>query len=142
MRYHVTIGLVLTLGIATLASAGQPTKRPTDAQRGKELYERHCVQCHGASNQGDGPATVALVHEVPNLQGKTSTDDAAVKIVTRGKNAMPGFETSFDAADARRVLKHMAGLGSKEAKKPEPEPEEPNPEDEGDEGDAQIPGEE
>ena len=158
MRYYVAIAIAIAIAIGGFASAGQPTKRPTDAQRGKELYDRHCVQCHGSSNLGDGPATTALVHEVPNLQGQTATDDAAVKIVVRGKNAMPGFETSFDSADATRVLRHMAGLGSTPAAlRTTPEvPEEGDKVaedanamgdqgeqgDQGDEGDAQNPSNE
>ncbi len=94
-----------------LATAGQPTKRPRDEARGEELYRRHCVACHGARNGGRGPATNALVHAVPALQGKVTPDEPHVSVVLRGKNAMPGFEASFDRADSVRVLKYMRGLG-------------------------------
>lgn len=96
--------------IAGIAYAGRPTKRLSDDDRGKQLYDRHCVQCHGAKGAGDGPAAAALVHPVPDLRdGKlTFTNrEAKAAVVLDGKNAMPSFETSFDRYDARRVLRWM-----------------------------------
>ena len=123
---------VLLLIAALAAQAAQPTKRPTDAERGKELWERHCTACHGPTNQGDGPATTALVAEVPDLRDAVKVDDATIRIVLRGQGPMPGYETSFDKADARRVLKYMAAVHKKATtapKKEAPEPEEEAEED-------------
>jgi mono/diheme cytochrome c family protein len=36
---------------------------PTDVTRGKAVYERHCVSCHGSGGWGDGPN--ALVLRIP-----------------------------------------------------------------------------
>ena len=122
------VALCLTTS-ASVAIGGQPTKRPSDEERGRVLYERHCWQCHGERNRGDGPATSALVHRVPNLSGQTKVDEDSTTLVLRGKSAMPAFEASFDTADARRVVKFMASLGDdkslsgskpKPAKKTEP----------------------
>lgn len=104
--------------LLAVALAGQPSKRPSDAERGKQLYQRHCVQCHGVRNRGDGPATPALLFETPNLEGKTETKGEHVTSVLNGKNAMPGFVAVFNEADAVRVLKFMASLGSKRSLKP------------------------
>jgi mono/diheme cytochrome c family protein len=103
------------------AVAAEGPKRPTDEQRGKELYERHCVACHGATAAGDGPATAALVAEVPNLSGNVKTDKATIDLVRFGRGPMPAFEASFEGDDARRVLQHMARL-HEQADKPAPEP--------------------
>jgi len=40
-------GAVLLIG--SVAFAG-------DAAKGKTIYERHCVTCHGSQGKGDGPA--------------------------------------------------------------------------------------
>lgn len=96
--------------IAGIALAGRPTKRLSDDDRGKQLYDRHCVQCHGPNAAGDGLAAAALVHPVPDLRdGKLSVGnrDAMAIVVIDGKNAMPSFEASFDRYDARRVLRWM-----------------------------------
>ncbi len=115
------MSLLLAL-MATSAFADQPTERLSDAARGEELWERHCSACHGPSNRGDGPATEALVVDVPDLRGKVKVDDATLKLVLRGNGGMPGYETSFDKADARRVLKHMLKVHEVKAKKPAADP--------------------
>ena len=107
-----------------MAPAGQPSKRPSDIDRGQQLWERHCWQCHGSTNQGDGPAAAALVHTVPNLIDQIVVTDELARRVLRGNGAMPGYEQSFDFHDARRVLKYQATLGQ-EAEVEEPEVEEP-----------------
>ena len=124
------IPAVLFALFAAPVSAEPPRKRPTDEARGKELYDRHCVACHGAWAKGHGPATQALVHPVPDLEGKVESNDDTIQIVLRGKGAMPGYEQTFDRFDAKRVLDHMAKLKKPaETAKPAPEPEpEPVPE--------------
>ncbi len=107
--------MVLPLLLTLPALAGQPTKRPSDEERGRVLYGRHCLQCHGDRANGDGPATAALVHDVGDLMGRVVADDETVRLVLRGRVAMPGFEPSFDASDAKRVLKYMSTLGTKKA---------------------------
>ncbi|MEQ1564827.1 MAG: cytochrome c [Myxococcota bacterium] len=99
---------LLVLLLVPVANADDSKKRPTDEQRGKELYDRHCVACHGAEAKGDGPATASLVFPVPDLAGQVKTDKAAVDLVVYGRGPMPAYEASFDAEDARRVLKYMA----------------------------------
>ena len=123
--------LLISLLVSSLALAAQPTKRPSDEERGRTLYDRHCVQCHGALAMGDGPATKALIKPVPNLKGNIKADEATLKVVLRGKGTMPAFDGSFDKYDARRVLRYMATLGqakkAKSAETVEPEAEEELP---------------
>jgi mono/diheme cytochrome c family protein len=100
--------------------AAVPTKRPTDEERGRELWVRHCQSCHGVQNRGDGAATTSLVVPVPDLLGKVKVDEATIKVVLRGKVSMPAFEQSFDEPDARRVLGYQAKLGAEPARVGEP----------------------
>lgn len=109
----VLVGLL----VATASPAEVPTKRPTDEERGRELFDRHCVQCHGEKLHGQGPATQALVHKVPDLVGKVKVDDKQINVVFRGRGAMPAYEATFDKQDARRVLQHMKRLSDEEAQR-------------------------
>jgi mono/diheme cytochrome c family protein len=125
--WTVPLFLSALLIYSAAAPAGQPTKRPTDLDRGQQLWERHCWQCHGATNQGDGPAAASLVHTVPNLVGQMVVSDELARTILRGKGPMPGYEQSFDFHDARRVLKYQATL-SAETDQAGTEPEdEPDP---------------
>ena len=138
--------LVLLALAPSWAGKKMPSDRPTDKVRGQELYERHCMSCHGAENRGDGPATKALVHRVPNLADKIEVEEAIdaegnkngmiakvpddlVKVVMRGRGAMPAFAPSFPWADARRVLFYM-GLVHLEPEEEEEAPK-PKPKDDG-----------
>ena len=132
-------GMLLGLLVTVSAMAREwPTKAPPEAERGKELYIRHCAACHGTRGAGDGPAAAALVQKVPDFTegfGKRAQDEL-VKVVLYGKGVMPGFETAFPKEDADRVVKFMAKLGrSGEEAKPEP-PEEASQEDDGADGDV------
>ena len=123
VRPVLVLVAVLGVTLAQSAVAEQPTKRPTDEQRGKELYDRHCVACHGAWNKGHGPATQALVRPVPDLVGRVMSSDATIQIVLQGKGAMPGYEQTFDKFDAKRVLDHMAKLVPPDKAAPDASPE-------------------
>jgi mono/diheme cytochrome c family protein len=43
-----------------LVSDIQAQEYPADAARGKTVYERHCLVCHGAGGGGDGPKAATL----------------------------------------------------------------------------------
>lgn len=117
------VGVVLVaapLGVEP-AFAGKKKKknaRPSDQERGTQLYERHCLACHGSLGRGDGPAGKALVQPPADLRGVLLKENISefVSSVTLGKNGMPGFELSFDKHDTRRVLRTMVRLLESEPK--------------------------
>jgi len=118
--------IVAVVGVVGIASAAKSSKRLSDDERGKQLYERSCIQCHGPGGAGDGPATAALVHPVPDLRGKIGTDDGTVEemaqIVINGRGTMPGYEMSFDKYDARRVVRYLAKVSLDPSIKAAPPP--------------------
>lgn len=124
MRSAIAVSLLLALALPSWARK-IPSKRPTELERGQELYERHCVSCHGTTNAGDGPTASALVHVVPNLAGKVEPSPETIDVVMRGQGAMPSFQASFVRVDAKRVLMYMQNVH----KPPEVEEveEEPDP---------------
>ena len=68
-----------------------------DYFKGKTLYSKHCVQCHGSDGKGQLAGT-------PNFtQGHRlmRSDVELLKTIETGKNAMPSF---------RGVLKHQEML--------------------------------
>ena len=113
------------------AGAAKPHERDSDAARGRELYERHCLSCHGATAAGDGPVSAALLAEVPNLCGQVDDDDRSehVDTILEGRGFMPAFALSFDRYDARRVWRELQRRSTAvPAAEPPSEPEEPSDE--------------
>lgn len=123
MRTSLSLSIIglLIFGLPAFA-AGK--KRPSDEERGQELYDRHCLSCHGAKAAGNGPLASSMVTPIPSLEGKYSMDDVnrLVPVVLVGQGRMPGFEATFDRYDARRVLRHLVRISQ-----PSPKPEEPTP---------------
>lgn len=104
--------LLLLLLLPGLAQAG---RRPSDRERGEELYVRHCEACHGENGRGDGPATADLVVPVPSAHDVVTHDnvDDFVTVVLQGRGAMPAYAAVFDKYDARRVLRVMASRSAR-----------------------------
>lgn len=135
---RLLIPLALTLTLAGAVLAGMPTKRPEDHVRGRTVFMQSCWQCHGASNNGQGPAAEALVGGVPDLRGKMSEDrfDALIPIILEGKGKMPAYAEELDKHDARRVLVYLHRLDTGEETPPAPpKPPKADKGEEGDEGD-------
>ena len=104
MRRLIHALLFALLAMPMVTSAGQPTKRPTDEERGEEVYARDCASCHGVMGQGNGAAGL----EAPALVGVEWDQKSTVALILEGKGDMPGFSAVMDKADARRVLVWLA----------------------------------
>lgn len=61
----MTIKIAALLGVVLSAFPETPQRvlvqeYPADVSRGKALYERHCMACHGPRGYGDGPNALLL----------------------------------------------------------------------------------
>lgn len=111
--------LLACLWVGGVAWAASNNKRPSDGERGRELWQRHCRSCHGVIGAGDGPATRDLVQPVPDLLEvlRTEADVRRLQhVVLNGRGRMPGYAMSFDEYDARRVLRHARAVQVARAK--------------------------
>jgi mono/diheme cytochrome c family protein len=60
---------------------------PADVSRGKALYERHCMGCHGPRGYGDGPNALLLTISPANFQRPGSflkSDEALLRMIEHG----------------------------------------------------------
>jgi len=65
MKPVIVMKHVLLLSLFVLA---QPATAADDVgHSGKQLFERYCASCHGATGRGDGPVAKSLRPEVPDL---------------------------------------------------------------------------
>lgn len=103
------VGLALLASSAGGALAGMPSTRPSDRERGREIWLESCWQCHGESGKGDGPAAAAFAGGVPTLVGKVppAEYDRLVTVVLDGRGRMPAFREDIDKHDARRILVYL-----------------------------------
>jgi mono/diheme cytochrome c family protein len=88
MSIHVAalaaISLSVTLALP-LSVRGQ--EYPPDTSRGKTLYERHCMTCHGARGYGDGPNALLLTIAPANFHRPGSflkSDETLLRMIEHG----------------------------------------------------------
>ena len=108
LRWWVVIWLLIGVGVfGGTAGAGKPKPSPDMIAKGKVLYERMCLYCHGAEGRGDGPAAFFLgAYSAPRPRdfvkggfkfrstpsGELPTDQDLFRTLTRGIiGVMPSF---------------------------------------------------
>jgi mono/diheme cytochrome c family protein len=78
-------GLV-ALGLAVAAPAFAQ-EYPADLARGKALYERHCMTCHGPRGYGNGPNALLLTIAPANFHRPGSfmkSDETLLRMIEHG----------------------------------------------------------
>ncbi len=115
-----TLGMWLLLGVAAggffVAAAGQAQTSPVPESIAKEriakgriVYTRYCVSCHGRDARGDGPLAADLRVPVPDLRtlaarsGGVYPHDRVVRIISNGNEVrghgsadMPAWTPAFN----------------------------------------------
>lgn len=74
-----------------------------DVFKGREVFMRECMACHGASGEGKLPG-------LPNFkEGQTlfKTDSVLIDIVRDGKGVMPSFNGLLTDDDIRNVVAYL-----------------------------------
>jgi mono/diheme cytochrome c family protein len=103
--------------------AGGHTRLHAQPSRGKFVYDAHCVECHGASGKGDGPAASHLTpaprdftsgkYKIRSTEsGNVPADDDLLQTVRRGLygTAMPAWDKLLPDADLREVVGYIKTL--------------------------------
>ncbi len=87
-----------------------------DAGKGKPIYEKNCLGCHGPRGDGDSPIGKKLVPPAADLTSATTKkkpDAELVGIIQSGKpkTAMPPFKPALGEQQIRDVLAYVRSLG-------------------------------
>lgn len=101
LRIRFAVALIAGSGAITAPDAGA-----ADVFKGRELYERHCVQCHGANGRGVLPNTPDFTRG----QGLMKPDSALVELLRTGRGAMPAFRGVLRDQEMRDVIAHLRTL--------------------------------
>lgn len=66
---RIAAGLLILLLMVDVVEPGYlyPQEFPPDVNRGRTVYERHCVRCHGTGGWGDGPDADGLTVRPTNF---------------------------------------------------------------------------
>jgi cytochrome c oxidase cbb3-type subunit 2 len=119
---------------ALLAGIAGFSRITVEAQpRGKAVYEKHCVECHGSAGKGDGPAAMFLTprprdfttgkYKIRTTEtGTPPTDEDLTGSVRRGLHgtAMPAWDRILSDADVADVVQYIKSLSPQFATPPKP----------------------
>lgn len=121
------LGAALAAFAAALVFAAAIRAQPQNtAPRGKAVYDVHCVECHGRTGHGDGPAASFLSPRPRDFTtGKYKirttetasipTDDDVTRSVRQGLHgsAMPAWEKLLSDAQIADVVAYVKTLSSR-----------------------------
>lgn len=82
----VSASLVTCLSLLQLRPAGAAG----DPAKGKALYEKYCVACHGAQGKGDGPAGRMLKPPAADFTSAASKKKPEAELTQVIENGKPG----------------------------------------------------
>ena len=107
MRFNARL-IIATMGLtlAVASAAAQPI--PGDVQRGRELSERLCTNCHNVKVEQTGPvrADVAGFPSIANRAGVTAQGLAGAIIIPHP--AMPGVQLTV--RELRDIVAYILSL--------------------------------
>ncbi len=92
---------------------------PSDVIRGKTLYARHCLECHGSSGRGDGPAAASLKVEPADFHRFRSflkSDEELLRTIEHGIvfSPMHAWRGQLTDGEMQDVLAYVRLLSQQE----------------------------
>ena len=114
MRKLVAMALGI-LGIFLINSWGIAQEKPGNPRLGKDIYEKHCLHCHGAKGDGTGPDAQYLTVRPANfhsLQSRSKTDMELLTIIAHGVvfSPMHGWRDRLTEEEMMDVLSYIRML--------------------------------
>jgi mono/diheme cytochrome c family protein len=112
-------GAVLLFGVdsheATVLRTSPVEATGASLARGQELFERNCIQCHGPTGEGDGPAAETLDVKPPRMSDHVPfhSDGVIFTWITQGippdeeEKDMPSFEEAFSEEDRWHLVNFL-----------------------------------
>jgi mono/diheme cytochrome c family protein len=87
-----------------------------DAGRGKVIYQKHCLPCHGSQGRGDGQfgqVTRPPAADFTSPQSKKKTDAQLLDTIRNGRppTAMEGWKWQLSDGEIEDVLTYVKTLG-------------------------------
>ena len=116
-RIHLPAAVAALLGLGALHPSLAGAQ---DVERGREVYEQWCSQCHGSEGDGQGPAaeymiprprdfTTGLYQIRSTATGELPTDEDILRVINEGMpgTTMPGWEEELSGADREALVAYI-----------------------------------
>lgn len=95
---------LLALLVALLGASLLPgTAHAADEQKGREVYERHCLACHGI----DGVSLDPMIPNFADGDALYRMDAELIQRISDGKDTMPAFRGLLSSEEMRNVIAYI-----------------------------------
>lgn len=108
------VPVIIIAGLMGLAfcSLLRAQEFPADLTRGKAVYERHCLACHGAGGWGDGPDAASLKIAPANFHRFSSylkSDEELLRTIEYGVvfSPMHSWQGTLTEGETQDVLSYI-----------------------------------
>ncbi|MCW5799028.1 MAG: hypothetical protein ABS70_02965 [Nitrospira sp. SCN 59-13] len=116
---HAALVAAVGLTLAAVVDGARAQEFPPDAAKGKAVYERHCLACHGAGGRGDGPDASGLTVPPANFHRFKSflkSDEELLRTIEHGivfspMHAWQGQLTETERQDALAYIRLLVQQG-------------------------------
>ncbi|HKT34188.1 MAG TPA: cytochrome c [Nitrospira sp.] len=84
---HLRLAGLLTVASLAVSLELAAQEYPPDLSRGKAVYERHCLTCHGPAGWGDGPTAESLKvrpADFHRFRSSLKSDDELLRTIEHG----------------------------------------------------------
>ena len=84
--------------------------------RGRRIFEKRCVMCHGATGKGDGIRAMSLAVRPANLSISKMSEAEQARIIERGGAAvgrsplMPVWGSEFSRTEIQNLVKYLQAI--------------------------------
>jgi mono/diheme cytochrome c family protein len=121
MRKSLALAALVPVAAAALLVHDGSVRAQGGAERGPELFRKHCASCHGETGMGDGPIAWLVFPRPRNFarsefrlittDNRVPTDDDLLRVITNGMpgSAMPPHDR-LPEADRRLLAKTVRDL--------------------------------
>jgi mono/diheme cytochrome c family protein len=98
-----------------------PVLAAGDPEKGRPIYEKYCLLCHGPQGMGDGPQGKLMnppAADFKSPESKKKSDMVLLKTIQEGhsKTAMTGWENELNKRQMMDVLSYIRKLSGKDDK--------------------------
>jgi mono/diheme cytochrome c family protein len=99
--------------VLTLHPTVRPDKTSPEAlERGNQVFQKNCAQCHGVLGDGKGPAAANLIPEPANFKLKQPDFEYVIRVVSEGipGTGMPAWKEQIAESDRQALASFVRGL--------------------------------
>jgi mono/diheme cytochrome c family protein len=110
----ITLGIYYADLLAAAFARNPMAHSPESIARGKVVFDRLCVHCHGPAGHGDGPVAASLPARPKDLSGLAPPpifpDGVVAYRIANGKNLMPPWKSVLSENEIWDVLNFIRSL--------------------------------